>query len=160
MTREHEELLSAVRSAFARVLNDDTLSFGDRVEKLRRVRSLFHSELAQAFQPSFNAELQAMPRSTLSSKRDLCATANDTLRTLGLTINSCRHPGRHAILVADAPTPEDDRGRFRLEVWDECGRTRDWSNRDLIPLELGERSTRAEPLSSRYRDRRSTSRDR
>jgi hypothetical protein len=149
-TRGDVTLRNAVRSAVQRVLAGSD-HYGGQVRELRRLRTLAHEELAAAFESRFNAALQEMPQQDVDAKRLLCASANETLKSLGLSIRDPK-TGLSAILVADTRSADDDRGRFRLEVRHPDGRVvRTLSSTELVEFELCEAPVRHEPLARRFR---------
>lgn len=133
-------------------LTDRSTDYNGQVERLRALRSSFHEELAAAFEPIFNAALEAAPHEDLESKRALCTAANDTLKSLGLAIR-CPRTGQPVIMVADNRYEGDEAGRFRLEMRARSGHhaTRTLSSPTLVQFELMEDPARPEPLARRHR---------
>jgi hypothetical protein len=119
------------------------------------MREAIHQEIAAALEPTLNKHLHSIDSSHAEAKRRLCTETNRQLRNLGLAIRDHR-TGRPAILVADARTASDDKGRFRLELRDETGRIIRTLSSPTLPdhLELMEDSIREEPLARDARSRR------
>lgn len=148
---DENELREVMGRAMRRILSNPSVTYPQQVDRLRRLRNAFHDELATVFAPAFNDALQAMTHEDIDAKRALCSAANETLKSLGLSIRDpkTRHP---AILVADFRSADEEAGRFRLEVREPSGRViRTLSSPTLPKFELCEAPIRQESFARKFR---------
>ena len=109
--KKRSEWLERTRDLLAAMPHDYGASSGEAAE----LTHAFRTTVAAALQPRFNAHITSMPKDSIADKSALASWVNHELHQLGLAIR-CPRTGGPAILTADTRTPEDDAGRFRLEV--------------------------------------------
>jgi hypothetical protein len=144
-------IIEALRQTRQTLPND----YRKQYTALLEIRKLFHAEVASALAPVLNEYAKQQPQTTVDERRELAASINNDLRSLGMTLK-CPKTGLPVTMIVDTQdAAHPDVSRFRLERRDDRGRKiRTFTSGDLPDLELMEDPPRIEGGSRSFLDRR------
>ncbi len=132
---EEDRHLAGIRRSIRALIADTPHRYELTCTALRRINAVVLDEAANALKPVLNERVRRMPSATMEQKKELAIWLNSQLREFGLAIR-CPKTG-HATTLQVNPGHDRERGRFRLDRFDENHRyTSTFSSVGLPELEL------------------------